>query len=180
MLLTWLLTPRLRWISSCIEYQIWWRQSAEMLCCWEIWISLGLWLMLTRLRVVSLGNMLRKIRRLGLGAMTILSRNRVVEIARRVNRSFQLLPLYQLVFHPPRIGMTRRVEHQTLSLREVFQAPRLIPLALSVARTIQASVSQERKDVLGAVSMVTCWGIILLDRVKELEIVELNLQLQQH
>ena len=68
--------------------------------------------------------MLRKIRRLGLGTMTILSRNRVVEIAYRVNISFLLQLLHQLVFHPPRISMTRRVEHQALNLREVFQAPR--------------------------------------------------------
>ena len=49
---------------------------------------------LSRLRVISLGNRLRKIRRLGHGTMTILSRNRVVEIARRVSRSFQIHPLY--------------------------------------------------------------------------------------
>ena len=37
--------------------------------------------------------------------------NRVVEIARRVGRSFQLQPLHQLVFHLPRIGTNTRVEH---------------------------------------------------------------------
>ena len=45
---------------------------------------------LSRLRVISLGNRLRKIIRLGKVIMTILSRNRVVEIARGVSRIFQL------------------------------------------------------------------------------------------
>ena len=36
----------------------------------------------------KLRNMLRRIRRLGLGTMTFLSRNRVVEIACRISRSF--------------------------------------------------------------------------------------------
>ena len=112
--------------------------------------------MLSRLRIISLGNRLGKIRRLGLGTMTILSRNRVVEITRKVSRSFPLKPLYQFVFHLSRTGMTRRVEHQTLNLREVFQAQRLTPLALSVVRTIRASVLQKKRDVLGAVSLVTC------------------------
>ena len=86
--------------------------------------------------MISLGNKLRRVKRLGLGTMTIPNRNQVVEVARRVSKSFQLQLLRQLVFHPPRIGMTRRVEHHTLNLREVFQAPRLTPLALSVVRTI--------------------------------------------
>ena len=105
--------------------------------------------------MISLGNRPRRIRRLGLGTMTILSRNRVVEIAHRVSRSFQLQPLHQLVFHTPKSGMTRRVEHQALNLREVFQAPRLTPLALSVVRIIQVSASQERKDVLVMIILVT-------------------------
>ena len=87
--------------------------------------------------------------------MSILSRNWVVEIARRVSRSLQLQPLHQVVFHPPRTGMTRRVEHQALNLKEVFKEPRLTPLALSVVRTILASLLQEKKDVLGAISLVT-------------------------
>ena len=87
--------------------------------------------------------------------MTILSRDWVVEITRRVGKMFKNLPLHQLLFHPPRTGMTRRVEHQALSLREVFQAPRLTSLPLSIVRTIRASVLQEKKDVLGAVSLVT-------------------------
>ena len=87
--------------------------------------------------------------------MTILNRNEVVEIARRVGKSFWPQPLQQLVFHPPRTSMTRRVENQALNLREVFQAPRLTPLSLSVVRTIQASVLQERRDVLDVVSLVT-------------------------
>lgn len=82
--------------------------------------------------------------------------NRVVEIARRVGRSFQLQPLHHIVFHPPSTGMTRRIEHQALSLREMFQAPRLTPPALTVVRTIWTSVLKEKKDVLGAVSLVTC------------------------
>ncbi|XP_069147059.1 uncharacterized protein [Solanum lycopersicum] len=45
-----------------------------------------------------------------------------------------------------------------LSLREVFKEPRLTPLALTVVRTVQASVSQEKKDFLGAVSLVTGGG----------------------
>ena len=61
---------------------------------------------LSRLRVISLGNKLRRVKRLAVGTMTILSRNRVVEIARKVSGSFQLQPLHQLLFHPPRIGMT--------------------------------------------------------------------------
>ena len=76
-------------------------------------------------------------------------------VACRVSRSFQLHPLHQLVFHLPRKGMTRRLEIQALSLREVFQAPTLTPLALSVVRAIRAYVLQEKKDVLGAVSLFT-------------------------
>ena len=111
--------------------------------------------MLSRLRAISLGNRLRKIRRLGLGAMTILSRNWVVEIARRVSRTFRLQPLHQLVFHHARTVMTRMVEHHALNFREVFQEPRLNPLALTVVRTIWTSVLKDKKDVLGAVSLVT-------------------------
>ena len=100
--------------------------------------------MLSRSWVISLGNMLRKIRRLGLGTMSILSRNWVVEIARRVSRSLQLQPLHQVVFHPPIIGMTRRSEHQALSLREVFQKQTFTPLALSVVRTGRVSCRKRR------------------------------------
>ena len=59
------------------------------------------------LRVIILGNKIRSIRRLGLGTMTILRRNRVVEIARRVSKSSQLQPLRRLVFHPPRTSMRK-------------------------------------------------------------------------
>ena len=76
------------------------------------------------LRVISLGNMPRRISRIGMGTMTIISKNWVVEIAHRVSTSFRLLPFHQPVFHPPRIVMTRRVQQQALNLREVFQAPR--------------------------------------------------------
>ena len=86
--------------------------------------------------------------------MTILSRNRVVEITCNVSRSFGIQPLHQLVFHSPRTGMTRRVEHEALNLREVFQAETFTSLSLSVVRTIWASVLQEKRDVLGAVSLV--------------------------
>ena len=96
--------------------------------------------MLSRLRVISLGNRLRIIGRLGLGTMTIISRNWVVEIAQRVSRSFKLQALNHLVFHPPRTGMTIRIENQALRLKKVFQAPRLSPHALSVVRTIQESI----------------------------------------
>ena len=85
-----------------------------------------------------------------------------MEIARRVSKSFQLQPCRELVFHPSKIGMSRRLEKQNLSLREVFQAPRVTPLALSVVKTIQTSVSQEKKDALGEVSLVTGLGIVLL------------------
>ena len=76
--------------------------------------------------------------------------------------------------------MTRRVEHQALSLMKVFQAPRLTPLSPSVVKTIHESVLHKKKDVLGAVSLVTGWEIVLLDRVKEVVMVDLSLQLQEH
>ena len=87
--------------------------------------------------------------------MTIISRNWVMEFTHRVSNSFQLQPFHQLVFHPPRTGMTRRVEHQALSLKEVFLASRLTPLALSDVRIIRTIVSQEKKDSLGEVSVFT-------------------------
>ena len=42
----------------------------------------------------------------------------------------------QLVSHPLRTGMIRRLGHQALGLREVFQASRHTPQALSVVRII--------------------------------------------
>ena len=51
--------------------------------------------------------------------------------------------------------MIKRLEHHALSLREVFLAPTLTPIALTVVRTIRASVSQEKKDALGVVNLVT-------------------------
>ena len=66
-----------------------------------------------------------------------------------------------------------------LSLQYVFQAPRLTPLALSVLRTIRTRIAQKKKDALGAVSQVTCLTIVLLQRVKEVVIEELRLQLHQ-
>ena len=62
----------------------------------------------------------------------------------------------------------------------MFQAPRPTLLALSVVRTIRASVLQKKRDVLGEVSLVTGLGIVLLDMVKEVVMVELSLQIQQH
>ena len=120
--------------------------ECRMLCYWEIWISLVLWLVFSRLVVISLGNMIRRIRRIGMGTMTILNRNWMMEIAHRVNRSFDPQPLHQLVFHPPRIGIIRSLGHQHISLKKVFQAPRLTPLDLSVVITIQMSVS--RKEMM--------------------------------
>ena len=90
-------------------------------------------------------DMLRRIISLGQGTITILSRNWVVEISRRATKSIQLLLLRQQVFHPPRTGMTSRVEHKALCLRELFQAPKLTQLSLCSVRTIQKSVSQERR-----------------------------------
>ena len=84
--------------------------------------------------MIILGNNLNKIRSPGLGTMTILSRNRVVEIACRVSQSFRLLPLHQIVFFSPITRMSRRVEHQTLNIRDVFQGPTLIPLTLIMVR----------------------------------------------
>ena len=91
--------------------------------------------------------------------MNILSEIRAVGITRRVSKSFQLQPLRHLVFHPRRIGRTRRAEHQALSLREEFQAPTLTPLALSVVRTIRACVLQEKKDVLNVVVLSRLEGV---------------------
>ena len=79
----------------------------------------------------------------------------MVEIARRVKITSQPQYLHQLVFHPLRTGLTKSVEHQILSLKEVFKAPRHTPLALSVVKTIKASALQERKGVLYMVSVVT-------------------------
>ena len=135
--------------------------------------------MLNILRVISVGNMLRRLWRLELGTMTISSRNWVVEVTRRVIISFQLQPLCQLVFHPYWIGMPRRAEQKAINLRELFRAPWHTPLSLSVLRTIRASVSQGKRDVLGLVSLVIGWVIVLLDRNKEVEIVVVSLQLQQ-
>ena len=83
----------------------------------------------------------RRIKRLGLETMTILNINRVLEIARRVNRSFQPWPLRHLVLHPPRKGTIIRLEHESQNLREVFHTQKLTPRALRVVRTIQASAS---------------------------------------
>ena len=88
----------------------------------------------------NLKEQLRKRRRLVLGTMIIHSRNRVVEIVRRISKSFRRHPLHTLVSNPPRTGTTNRVENQAFNLRKVFQAPRLTPHALSVERIIRRSV----------------------------------------
>ena len=77
-------------------------------------------------------------------AMTIFSRNRMVEISHKGRISFQLQPLHKLVFYPPRTGMTKSVEHQGLSLAQVFKEPRFTPHDLCVVKPIQASVSQQK------------------------------------
>ena len=42
------------------------------------------------------------------------------------------------------------------------------------------SVSHEKKDSLGAVNLFTGCGIVLIDKVKEVVMVELSLQLNKH
>ena len=51
----------------------------------------------------------KKNKKVGLETVNTLKRNHVVEIARRVNRSFQHQPLHQLVFHPPIFVLIRKV-----------------------------------------------------------------------
>ncbi|KAH0761174.1 hypothetical protein KY290_017247 [Solanum tuberosum] len=79
----------------------------------------------------------------------------VVDIARSFSRSLRLPHLHQPVSRPPSSEIIRRVEHQALSLKVVFQAPKPTQLDLSVGRTIRASVLQEKNDALGVVSLVT-------------------------
>ena len=110
--------------------------------------------MLSRLRVINLGNRLRRLRKQEQVTTSIPNRNRVVEIARIFSRSLRLQPLHQLVFHPPGSVMIRKVGRQALSLKVVFQAPKPTQLARNVVRTIQASALQVRKDALGVVSLV--------------------------
>uniref|UniRef100_M1DRF5 Gag-pol polyprotein n=1 Tax=Solanum tuberosum TaxID=4113 RepID=M1DRF5_SOLTU len=76
---------------------------------------------LSRLREISLGNMLRRSKRLGRATMSILNRNWVVEIARRFSKSLQPKHLHQLVLHLLGFDMIRKVRYQALSLRGVFQ-----------------------------------------------------------
>ncbi|MCQ8077615.1 hypothetical protein NP267_24035, partial [Salmonella enterica] len=68
--------------------------------------------------------------------------------------SLQLQQLHQLVFDLPGFDKIKKVGHQALSLRGVFQAPGPTQLVQSVVRTIHASVLQARKDVLGVASLV--------------------------
>ena len=49
-----------------------------------------------------------------------------------------------------------------------------------MVRTMWMSLSQEKKEVLSAVSLGTGGGIIVLDRTKEVIMVDLGLQLYQH
>ena len=110
--------------------------------------------MLSRLRVISLGNRLRRLRKQEQVTTSIPNRNLVVEIAHSFSRSLRLQHLHQLVFHPPGFVMIRKVGRQALSLKVVFQAPKPTQLARSVLRTIRVSALQARKDVLGVVSLV--------------------------
>ena len=102
--------------------------------------------------MINIGNRIRIIRSLGLETLTIL---RVVEITHSVSKIFQLQPLLQQVFHPFKIRYDKKVRDQALSLRIVFQEPTLTPLSLCMVRNIHASASYERKDVLGALTLVT-------------------------
>ena len=83
------------------------------------------------------------------------------------------VPSYKNKYYP-------KVGKKALYFLEVFHAPRLSLLSLCLVRTIHVSSSLERKDALGAASAVTTCGIFLLDRVKEVVMVKLSLQLQQH
>ena len=90
-------------------------------------------------------NMLRKIRSLALGTMTIW---------------WKSLTGSAKVFSSSRVPSSKnsydqKGKYQALNLMEVFQEPRLTPLAVSVVRNIRGSVLQEKWDVLGAVSLVT-------------------------
>lgn len=69
---------------------------------------------------------------------------------------------------------------QALSLMRVLQIPKPTQLYLSVVRTIRASDSLERKDALVVVSLFTCLGIVLLNRVKAAMLIEPGLEHQQY
>uniref|UniRef100_M1DD18 Gag-pol polyprotein n=1 Tax=Solanum tuberosum TaxID=4113 RepID=M1DD18_SOLTU len=69
------------------------------------------------------------------------------------SRNLQLQHLHQLVLHPPGFNRIRKVGHQALILRRVFQVIGPTQLVLSVVRTIQANVLQGRNDVLDVVSV---------------------------
>ncbi len=60
----------------------------------------------------------------------------------------------------------------------MFQVPEPTQLIQSMVRSIRASVLQERMDLLGIDGMLRDW--LLLNRDKEVTIVGLSLQLQQH
>ncbi|TMW90122.1 hypothetical protein EJD97_016178 [Solanum chilense] len=75
--------------------------------------------------------------------MNLLSRLRLIRLGNRQlggenssqNQQKFLPPaLHRLVFHPPRIGMTIRLESHDLSLMEVSHEPRLTPLVLDVVQ----------------------------------------------
>ncbi|XP_069148137.1 uncharacterized protein [Solanum lycopersicum] len=73
--------------------------------------------------------------------------------------------------------MTRRAEHQALSLREVFQAPTLTPLAIGVVRIIWACLAG-KEGCFGCGQ--SCHRLRVCHSVKEVVMVELSLQIQQH
>ena len=52
--------------------------------------------------------------------MTILIKNLMVEIVRRVSKKFQPQSIHGLVFHPPRTGMIKRLGKQVVGIKELF------------------------------------------------------------
>ncbi|WMV41356.1 hypothetical protein MTR67_034741 [Solanum verrucosum] len=111
----------------------------------------------SKLRGISLGNMIRTTRRLEQAAMSTLSRNLVVEIVRSFNKGVQLQHLHQLVLHPPGFDRIRKVGHQALSLRGVFQLT-------GPTRLVQSVV---------AVSAKTCCKLSRLARIRKIFLMRL-------
>lgn len=81
--------------------------------------------MRSRLREIRLGNMLRRTRSPVKGTMSILKRSSVVEIAHRVRKGFKPNILHKQVLNPPSLDKIKKVNHQALSLRGVFEVPNL-------------------------------------------------------
>ena len=68
--------------------------------------------------------------------MTINCRNWVMECARKVDKSFHHHPLYHLEFYSPITCFARRLEHEALTRKEMFQEPIHAPLTICVDRII--------------------------------------------